>query len=145
MGGTQRRRRSNVKCLDSDFLVAVLRGDPQAKRRLEQLDAEGRHSTTSVTSFELFYGAHRSRERVKNVEEVERLLERLLERLDVLPFDRKSSERAGEELAALAAKGRAVEFRDAMIAAVAVSNGLHLVTRNADHFSRFKGLEVEGW
>ena len=141
MGGTQRRRRSNVKCLDSDFLVAVLRGDPQAKRRLEQLDAEGRHSTTSVTSFELFYGAHRSRERVKNVEEVERLLERL----DVLPFDRKSSERAGEELAALAAKGRAVEFRDAMIAAVAVSNGLHLVTRNADRFSRFKGLEVEGW
>ena len=130
-----------MKCLDSDFLVAVLRGDPQAKRRLEQLDAEGRHSTTSVTSFELFYGAHRSRERVKNVEEVERLLERL----DVLPFDRKSSERAGEELAALAAKGRAVEFRDAMIAAVAISNGLHLVTRNADHFSRFKGLEVEGW
>ena len=141
MGGTQRRRRSNVKCLDSDFLVAVLRGDPQAKRRLEQLDAEGRHSTTSVTSFELFYGAHRSRERVKNVEEVERLLERL----DVLPFDRKSSERAGEELAALAAKGRAVEFRDAMIAAVAISNGLHLVTRNPDRFSRFKGLEVEGW
>ena len=130
-----------MKCLDSDFLIAVLRGDPQARRKLEQLDAEGRHSTTSVNSFELFYGANRSRERRKNVEEVERLLQRL----DVLPFDRESSERAGEALASLAGRGRPVDFRDAMIAAVAASKGLRVVTRNADHFTRFKGLEVEAW
>ena len=108
-----------MKSLDSDFLIAVLRGDPQARRKLEQLDAEGRHSATSVNSFELFYLAHRSRERRKNVEEVERLLQRL----DVLPFDRESSERAGEELASLAGGGRPVDFRDAIIAAVAASKG----------------------
>ena len=130
-----------MKCLDSDFLIAVLRGDPQARRKLGQLDAEGRHSTTSVNSFELFYGANRSRERRKNTEEVERLLQRL----DTLPFDKGSSERAGEELASLAGRGRSLDFRDAMIAAVAVSKGLCVVTRNADHFSRFKGLEVEAW
>ena len=38
-----------------------------------------------------------------------------------------------------------MDFRDAMVAAVAASKGLCVVTRNADHFSRFKGLEVEGW
>ncbi|MDG7012317.1 MAG: type II toxin-antitoxin system VapC family toxin [Nitrososphaerota archaeon] len=130
-----------MKCLDSDFLIAVLRGDPQARRKLEQLDAEGRHSTTSVNTFELFYGAHRSGERRKNVEEVGRLLQRL----DVLPFDRESSERAGEELASLAGRGRPVDFRDAMIAAVAASKGLCVVTRDAGRFSRFKGLEVEAW
>jgi tRNA(fMet)-specific endonuclease VapC len=130
-----------VKCLDSDFLIAVLRGNPEAKKKLEQLDVEGRHSTTSMNSFELFYGAHRSREKGRNVEKVKNLLERLI----VLPFDKETSERAGEGLAGLAAKGRAVDFRDAMIAAIATSNGLSVVSRNRDHFARFKGLEVEGW
>lgn len=130
-----------MKCLDTDFLIAVLRGNPEAEQKMSQLDSEGRQSTTSINSFELFYGAHRSREKRASVEKVKNLLERL----DVLPFESESSQRAGEALAALAAHGEPIDFRDAMIAAVARSNDLPLVSRNREHFSRFRDLKLEPW
>ena len=130
-----------MKCLDSDFLIAVLRGYPEAEDKLRELDQEGRQATTSINSFELFYGASRSREKRNNIEKVKNLLERL----EVLPFELGSSERAGEELAALSARGESVDFRDAMMAAVARSNGLPIVSRNRDHFSRFRDLKLEVW
>ena len=70
---------------------------------------------------------------------------RLLERLTVFPLDLASSKRAGERFAKLMAKGEAIDFRDAMVAAVAVENGLTLVTRNQVHFKRIKGLQTESW
>jgi hypothetical protein len=38
-----------VKCLDTDFLVAILRGKNDAKSKMESLDAEGRNATTMGT------------------------------------------------------------------------------------------------
>jgi len=130
-----------MKCLDTDFLVAVLRGQPEAKQKMRDLDSEGRHATTTANCLELFYGAYRSLEKRSNVERVEILLQRL----DILPFELEASQRAGEALAALSAKGEAVDFRDAMIAAVAGSRNLPLVSRNREHFSRFKDLKLEHW
>src|SRR3989442_15108981 len=108
---------------------------------MRELDVEERHATTSVNTLELFYGACRSQEKRGNIEKAKSLLQRL----DVLPFDLKSSEKAGESLADLAAHGRAGDYRDAMIASIAEVNDLTLVTGNRDHFSRFKGLELEVW
>ena len=130
-----------MKCLDTDFLVALLRGQPEARQKMRELDAEGRHATTTVNCFELFYGAYMSREKRINVEGVENLLQRL----DILAFELEASQRAGETLAALSAKGEAVDFRDAMVSAVAESKNLSLVSRNRQHFSRFKDLKLEQW
>jgi tRNA(fMet)-specific endonuclease VapC len=107
---------------------------------MRELDSGGRASTTSVNAFEVFYGAYRSQKR-GNVDEARRLLQRL----HVLPFDQESSEKAGETLAGLAVQGEMVDYRDVMIAAIARTNGLTLVTRNREHFSRIKGLELEPW
>jgi predicted nucleic acid-binding protein len=58
-----------VKCLDSDFLVAILRANSDAESKMESLDAEGDNATTTtegdnatttINAFELFYGAHKS-------------------------------------------------------------------------------------
>jgi predicted nucleic acid-binding protein len=46
-----------VKCLDTDFLIAILRGKETAERRMVELDREGRHGTMAINAFELFYGA----------------------------------------------------------------------------------------
>ena len=97
-----------MKCLDTDFLVAVLRGQPEAREKMRELDSEGRHATTTVNCFELFYGAFMSREKRSNVERVENLLQRL----EILTFELEASRRAGEALATLSAKGEAVDFRD---------------------------------
>jgi tRNA(fMet)-specific endonuclease VapC len=130
-----------VKCLDTDFLVAILRGIEMAERKMVELDREGRHSTTTVNAFELFYGAYKSNQRLTNVEKTKALLDRV----DVLPFELDSSERAGEILADLSARGDSIDFRDAMIAGIARTNGLSLVTRNKDHFARVKELKIEIW
>lgn len=130
-----------MKCLDTDFLVGVLRGRIEAEHKMTELDAQGRCGTTSVNAFELFYGAHRSSEERRNVEETKKLLERL----NVFPFDTEASEEAGENLANLAKRGEAIDYRDAMVASIAKINGLTLVTRNKGHFSRVKGLALETW
>jgi tRNA(fMet)-specific endonuclease VapC len=140
-GGKELRREPLVKCLDTDFLVAILRGQEIAQRKMVEMDREGRHSTTAISAFELFYGSHKSNQRLTNVEKTKVLLERV----DVLPFESGSSERAGEILAALSACGDSIDFRDAMIAGIATANGLTLVTRNKEHFARVKELEIELW
>ncbi len=130
-----------MKCLDTDLLVAILRGEPKAQGKMKELDNEERPSTTSVNAFELFYGAHLSKKIDENVQETRRLLGRL----NLFSFDLSSSEKAGEIVAGLESKGRIVEYRDVMIASIALTNGLTLVTRNKEHFSRINGLGVEPW
>jgi predicted nucleic acid-binding protein len=122
-------------------LVGVLRGKGDAERKMRELDEEGRQATTAVNAFELFYGAYKSRENNINVQRTASLLDRL----DVLPLDLESSEKAGEALASLASAGEAIDFRDALIAGISLVNGLSLVTRNKEHFARVKGLKVEQW
>lgn len=108
---------------------------------MNELDREGRQGTTSVNAFELFYGAFKSAQRRSNLEETTSLLEGV----DVLPFGLESSKLAGEILADLQVRGESIDFRDAMIAGIARTNNLTLVTRNKGHFARIKGLAVEAW
>jgi tRNA(fMet)-specific endonuclease VapC len=129
-----------MKCVDTDFMIGVLRRKGEAERKMRELDEEGRQATTAVNAFELFYGAYKSRER-SNVQKTASLLDRL----DVLPLDLESSEKAGETLASLTSTGEAIDFRDALIAGISMVNGLSLVTRNKEHFARVKGLKVEQW
>jgi tRNA(fMet)-specific endonuclease VapC len=70
---------------------------------------------------------------------------RLLDRLNVIPLDSSSSKRAAEISAKLGAKGKPSDYRDVMIAAIALENDLTLVTRNTSHFSRIKSLKLETW
>lgn len=129
-----------MRCIDTDLLVAILRGKEEAKAKMQEIDSKERSSTTSVNAFEIFYGAYRSK-RGKNIEATERLLERL----DVIPLDMDTSQRAGEIAANLASKGETIDYRDAMIAGIALVKGLTLVTRNVAHFSRIRNLKLEPW
>jgi tRNA(fMet)-specific endonuclease VapC len=70
---------------------------------------------------------------------------RLLDRLNVIPLDFSSSKRAAEISAKLGATGEPIDYRDTMIAAIALENDLTLVTRNKSHFSRIKSLKLETW
>jgi predicted nucleic acid-binding protein len=67
---------------------------------------------------------------------------KLLDRLEVIPFDLSSSKKAAEISAKLVRKGEPIDYRDAMIAGIAIKNDLTLVTRNKLHFSRIKSLKL---
>ena len=130
-----------MKCLDTDLLVAILRGKPETQTIVEELDREGKAATTSVNAFEIYFGANKSNQKNQNVKETSKLLERLA----VFPLDLTSSRRAGEISAKLVAKGETIDFRDSMIAAIVIENGLTLITRNKAHFKRVKDLKIEAW
>ncbi len=130
-----------MKCLDTDFLVGVLKGIPEAKTKLGMIDKEGRAATTAITAFELLNGARLS----KNVEENINATLRLLSRLEVLYFDLESADFASQVFSELSTRGNLIDERDLFIASICISKGLVLVTRNTKHFSRIKMLKIESW
>jgi tRNA(fMet)-specific endonuclease VapC len=130
-----------VKCLDTDLLIAILRGKEEARSIVSEIDEEAKGATTAINSFEIFFGANKSSMKNENVKEALKLLSRL----EVIPLDLSSSRKAAEISAKLAAKGEPIDYRDAMIAGIAIENDLTLVTRNKSHFSRIKNLKQETW
>ena len=128
-----------MKCLDTDLLIAILRGKEEAREAAADLDEESRAATTFVNAFELFFGANRSARKNENVKEASRLLERLV----VFPLDLSSSRIAAEISTKLLAKGDAIDYRDAMIAAITINNGAALYTFDLKHFSPLKALGLK--
>jgi len=129
-------------CLDTDFLVALLRGDADARERAEKMDEEEvRKATTPVNAFELFLGAYLSERRDANLT----VTRELISNLELLEFDLRSCEKAGSIAAGLRSRGEPIGVRDSMIAGIASSFEETLLTRNIEHFSRVKDLKVERW
>jgi len=69
----------------------------------------------------------------------------LASRFPVLPYDQGAAEWHAGERARLERAGRSAPFADGQIAAVAVTNGLRLITRNVAGFAEFADLTVESW
>jgi predicted nucleic acid-binding protein len=130
-----------MKCLDTDLLVAILRGKEEAWKKVEEIDEESKGATTTINAFELFFGANKSQIKNENANKTSKLLERLT----VFPLDFSSSRKAAEISATLVTKGETIDFRDAMIASIAIENNLTIVTRNNTHFKRIKDLKLELW
>ena len=63
----------------------------------------------------------------------------------ILPYDERAAEWQAEERARLEKAGRQTPFVDAQIAAVAVTNGIPIVTANLADFAAFRGLGLQNW
>jgi tRNA(fMet)-specific endonuclease VapC len=69
-----------------------------------------------------------------------------LQRLYVsIPFEDRAAEEYGKIRAHLASRGTPIGPNDSLIAAIALTNGLTLVTHNTAEFSRVPGLQLEDW
>ena len=130
-----------MKCLDTNFLVDVLRGKKEAENKLRELDEEGLQATTVVSVFELLIGARLSEKNKGNLKDVFRLISRL----NVLTMTLESVDIASQIYARKTRKGKPIGLKDIFIAGIAISNGCDLVTRNVKHFSGLKKLRVETW
>ncbi|MBI4861784.1 MAG: PIN domain-containing protein [Candidatus Riflebacteria bacterium] len=130
--------------LDTDTLSNLLRRTPSTKLigKLASVPVE-QQFTSSITLGELFYGAHRLKAQSGAL--LERLEQRLLPNLPVLPFDDVAARRYGELRASLEATGVLIGDADLRIAAIALSRNLAVVTGNVRHFRQVPGLVVENW
>jgi toxin FitB len=91
---------------------------------------------TSVSYFELRVGIERlatGRRRQQLEDALQRVLE-LRIRNEVLPLDESAARAAAAIAAARERVGRPVDFRDTLIAGIAVANRAELATRNVRHF-----------
>jgi tRNA(fMet)-specific endonuclease VapC len=72
-------------------------------------------------------------------------LDAFLSRYRSLPFDDDAAEHYAEIRAAVEGVGRPIGANDLLIAAIARSRGLVVVTHNVGEFERVPGLTVEDW
>jgi tRNA(fMet)-specific endonuclease VapC len=109
-------------------------------RKLASLGPED-VAVCSVVKAELFYGAQRS----NNPERTLARQREFLDRFVSLPFDDRAAGVYGQVRAHLASRGTPIGPNDLLIAAIALANGLVLITGNAREFGRVPGLQIEDW
>ncbi len=131
-----------MTCLDTDFIIDLLRRKPAAERKLEDLTAEGdKLTTTPLNASELYKGAYNSSRPIEEAKKVRHLLDTL----DILEFSSAASETFGKLSIELNRKGNDIGDFDLLIASIALTHGEPLITKNARHFSKVPGLAVESY
>jgi tRNA(fMet)-specific endonuclease VapC len=127
--------------LDTNVVVTYLRGkDPLVKQRVDAQSPSDLR-VCSVVLGELYYGAALSHQPGANATKVRNFTQALVS----LPYDDRSSEEFGNLRAFLEKLGTPIGPYDLMIAAIALTNNVTLVTHNTAEFSRVPGLPLEDW
>jgi tRNA(fMet)-specific endonuclease VapC len=129
--------------LDTNTCIGWLRANQSnLVARIQQADPQD-IALCSVVVAELLYGveraatAHQANNRLK----VEQLRKQFLS----FPFDDVAADCYAKIRAHLVSAGTPIGPNDLMIAAIAVAQGLILVTHNTFEFNRVPGLIVEDW
>ena len=126
--------------LDTNIVIYTIKNRPERVREVFKRHS-GQMAISAVTFGELIYGAERSSQPERNLNDIEGMIARL----EVLPFDELAAAHFGQLRAELARAGTPIGPYDQMIAGHARALGLVLVTNNFDEFERVPGLRIENW
>ncbi len=129
-------------CLDTSFLVDLLRKNKAAQEKLKSLTDEGvTLTTTSIAACELFKGSYKSKNVAKNTKKVRELLS-FLELLDLNPTACETYGKLAEDLRN---KGELIGDLDVLIASISLVHGEILITKNTKHFQKIPELILDSW
>jgi tRNA(fMet)-specific endonuclease VapC len=126
--------------LDTNVWIAFLKAEATVTAAVRRVGVEKLYLCAPVWS-ELWFGACKSLQVAEN----QARLRDLSAHIPSLPFDDRAAEQCGEIRALLARQGRPIGPYDLQIAAIALTMGLCLVTRNVSEFKRVPGLKIENW
>lgn len=124
-------------CTVSDFV----KGLPGVLERIKQTRPDWL-AISSVTRMEIEYGLALNPERARKYIP---LLTDFFAVVPTLDFGVADAEAAASLRAALRQQGRPVGAYDVLIAGMALTRGLTVVTSNTGEFDRIAGLRVENW
>jgi len=128
-------------CLDTNLLVALLRGDDSAAKVVGGFEDSGKPlRTTAITEYELFKGAHLSSRREENLQR----LRRLFDGTEVLRLTDEACGEAARIYARLESGGKMLNEFDVLIAGIVIANEETLVSRD-EHFEVIEGLRLQSW
>ncbi|MDZ8264590.1 type II toxin-antitoxin system tRNA(fMet)-specific endonuclease VapC [Nostoc sp. ChiQUE01b] len=127
--------------LDTNVCARYLNGRSLLIReRLRSTDVKD-IAVCSVVKAELFYGAMRSNDPNRTFFRQQEFLKLFVS----LPFDDSTALVYGRIRAELLASGTPIGPNDFLLAAIALTHNLTLVTHNTREFSRVSGLAIEDW
>ena len=127
--------------LDTNICIYLIK-----KRPPEVLERFRQHSPQDgaisiITLFELEYGVEKSKDRQRSGD----ALAKFLLPLNIIDLDRSAAEEAATIRAQLEMKGMPIGPYDLLIAGLAKSLKMTLVTNNINEFERVVGLHLENW
>lgn len=127
--------------LDTDILSEFLRGNSKVIAKVdEHLKEYGFISLSIITYYEILNGLLYKDARKQMVR-----FEEFVELNKVIPLTLRMAKTAAAIQADLRKKGTEIGHTDTLIAGIAMTSELQLVTNNTDHFKRIKGLEITNW
>jgi tRNA(fMet)-specific endonuclease VapC len=126
---------------DTNTCIVYLAGRSPAlaKRLLGQSDTD--IVVCALVKAELYFGAARSRDPLTARARQDAFLGRFIS----LAFDDAAADSYGRIRAALVSRGTPIGPNDLLIAAIALTHMLILVTHNTREFGRVTGLAIEDW
>lgn len=127
--------------VDTDILSEFLRGTPKVVENtgkyLQEYDAI---NLSIITYYEILNGLLYKDARKQLLKFTD-----FAELNKILPLTISATRQAAEIYANLRKQGQPIGHTDCLIAGIALTNGLQLVTNNTEHFNRVKGLELVNW
>ena len=125
--------------LDTDVCIEILRGNELVIEK--RFECDERIAICFMTIGELFYGAKKSKYKLKNLN----LVEEFILSIDVINTDFEILREFGELKASLFDKKILLPDADILIASTALTKCSKLVTGKNKHFNRFDNLVIENW
>ena len=128
--------------LDSNVCIRLLNESASSNiaRKLAELTPDDIR-LCSVVKSELYYGAYKSTRHDRNLANLNRFFSQFIS----LPFDDNAAAIAGQIRAQLDVAGTPIGSNDLLIAAIALSNDLTLVTHNTRELRRRFSKSVSIW
>ncbi len=127
--------------LDTNICIYIKKAHPATVLKKLQSLSTDQICMSSITYTELFYGAMKSEQQIKNIEKIIQLKSII----PILDFDEAASEKYGEIRADLERQGLIIGSNDFLIAAHPLSQNHILVSNNLREFNRVKNLQTENW
>ena len=128
-----------MKVLDTTFLIDMIHGKKETEKVVESLEPL---LTTQINMYEVIKGLF-----LKNITKA-RLVEvmDIFDNIRVLPFEDNALIKSAEIYSDLTKRGLEVHDLDCITAGIMLSKGINeIVTRNAKHFKKIKGITVENY
>ncbi len=124
--------------LDTNIISYYLKGFDSLKEKLS--DNIDLLSISTISYYEIVSGLQSINANRRITE-----FEKFCELIDIINLDKASISASCKIYASLKKSGRLIDDIDILIAGIALSNNLVMITDNTEHFDRIEGLKVENW
>lgn len=127
--------------LDSCTISDFMKGEANTLKKIKSISPSEIYTST-ITQMEIRYGLLR---KFDHNHKYFKVLEDFLSVISILSFDTRAAEFSAQIRKNLESQGTPIGSYDILIAGIAKSENLTLVTSNKKEFDRVHGLVIENW